>query len=135
MKHTLVAFITGLLFAIGLGVAGMTRPDKVLAFLRFEDPGLMLTMAGAMAVTLIGYPRVLRRERPLLGAQFLLPTRRDLDPALLGGAALFGLGWGLVGLCPGPALTDLAGGSPAVALFVAAMLAGILIYHRLFERK
>lgn len=135
MNHALVALFTGLVFALGLGVAGMTRPDNVLAFLRLEDPGLMLTMAGAMAVTLIGYPLVFRRGRPLLAARFFLPTRRELDPALLIGAALFGLGWGLVGLCPGPALTALAAGDPRVFLFVAAMFAGMSVYHRLFERK
>ena len=135
MIHALPALLTGLVFAVGLGVAGMTRPENVLAFLRLEDPGLMLTMAGAMAVTLLGYPLVLRRGRPLLGARFVLPTRRDLDAPLLVGAALFGLGWGLVGLCPGPALTALAGGSPTVFAFVAAMFAGMFTYHRVFERN
>lgn len=135
MIHPIAALFTGALFAVGLGVAGMTRPENVLAFLRLEDPGLMLTMGGAMAVTLLGYPLVLRRGRPLFGARFFLPTRSDLDLPLLLGAALFGLGWGLVGLCPGPALTGLAGGSPAVFLFVATMFAGMFAYHRLFERK
>jgi uncharacterized membrane protein YedE/YeeE len=135
VNHVFAALLTGLVFAIGLGVAGMTRPENVLAFLRLEDPGLMLTMGGAMAVTLLGYPLVMRRGRPLLGARFFLPTRSDIDPHLLVGAALFGLGWGLVGLCPGPALTGLAGGSPSVLLFVAAMFAGMFAYHRLFERK
>ncbi len=135
MIHTLPALLTGFVFAVGLGIAGMTRPENVLAFLRLEDPGLMLTMGGAMAVTFIGFPRVLRRERPLLGARFFLPHRRDLDAPLIIGAALFGIGWGLVGLCPGPALTGLAGGSPAVFAFVAAMFAGMTVYHRLFERK
>jgi uncharacterized membrane protein YedE/YeeE len=135
VNHVLAALFTGFVFAIGLGVAGMTEPENVLGFLRLEDPGLMLTMAGAMAMTLIGYPLILRRDRPLLGARFFLPTRRDLDPHLLVGAALFGLGWGLVGLCPGPALTGLAGGSPSVLLFVAAMFAGMFAHHRLFERK
>lgn len=135
MIHALVALFSGLVFAIGLGVAGMTRPENVLAFLRLEDPGLMLTMAGAVVVTFIGFPRVLRRGRPRFGARFFLPTRSDLDRPLLAGAALFGLGWGLGGLCPGPALTGLAGGSPWVLAFVAAMFAGMFTHHRLFERK
>lgn len=134
MIHAIVALISGFVFAIGLGVAGMTRPENVLAFLELREPGLMLTMGGAMAVTLLGYPLVLRRGRPVLGARFFLPTRRDLDPHLLVGAALFGLGWGLVGLCPGPALTGLAGGAPGLLVFVAAMFAGMYTYHRAFER-
>jgi uncharacterized protein len=132
--HTLPALTTGVVFALGLGLAGMTRPDDVLAFLRLEDPGLMLTMAGAMTVTLIGFPRILRRGRPVLGPRFFLPTRRDLDPHLVIGAALFGIGWGLVGLCPGPALTDLASGSPSLLLFVAAMFAGMFAHHLRFAR-
>lgn len=127
--------LSGLLFALGLGVAGMTLPENVLAFLTFRDPGLLLTMGGATAVTLLGFPRVLRRERPVFGLRFVLPTRRDIDRPLVVGAALFGVGWGLVGLCPGPALTGLAGGSPQVLLFVLAMLVGMLLHPMLLERK
>jgi uncharacterized membrane protein YedE/YeeE len=130
----LAAFLAGLLFALGLGLAGMTRPERVLAFLEWRDPGLVLTMAGAVAVTFVGFPRVLRRERPLLAPRFFLPTRRDLDARLLAGAAVFGVGWGLTGLCPGPALTDLVGGGPQIFLFVAAMVAGMSLHRLLFER-
>lgn len=133
---TLIApLLSGLLFAIGLGVAGMTLPENVLAFLNFRDPGLLLTMGGATAVTLLGFPLVLRRERPVFGLRFVLPTRRDIDRPLVVGAALFGVGWGLVGLCPGPALTGLVGGSPQVLLFVLAMLAGMVLHHLLLERE
>lgn len=130
-----ISLLVGALFAIGLGVAGMTRPERVLAFLEFRDPALIFTMGGATVVTLVGFALVLRRERPLYGPRFTLPTRRDIDRPLLVGAALFGLGWGLVGLCPGPALTGLASGSPQVFLFVAAMFAGMFVHHRLAEPR
>jgi len=129
--HMLAPVVSGLLFALGLGLAGMTRPTQVLAFLEFRDPALMLTMGAAVAVTGLGFPWVLRRTRPLLGPRFLLPTRSDLDRPLIVGAVLFGVGWGLVGLCPGPALTGLVAGDPRQWLFVAAMLAGMFIHQRL----
>lgn len=134
MIHMLAPVVSGLLFALGLGLAGMTRPTQVLAFLEFRDPALMLTMGAAVAVTGLGFPWVLRRTRPLLGPRFLLPTRSDLDRPLIVGAALFGIGWGLVGLCPGPALVGLVGGDPWQWLFVVAMLAGMAL-HRLIERR
>lgn len=126
MTRLAVPLLTGMLFALGLGVSGMTRPDRVLAFLELRDAGLMVTMAGATLVTLLGFPLVLRRGAPVLAAKFVLPTRRDIDRSLILGAALFGVGWGLVGLCPGPALTGLVGGSPQVLVFVLAMLGGML---------
>lgn len=128
-----VAFASGLLFALGLGLAGMTRPENILAFLDLAgawDPALMLVLAGASGLYLLGAPLVLRRSRPLLAPRFDLPRRRAIDLRLLGGAALFGVGWGLVGLCPGPALVGLAGGSRDVLLFVAAMLAGMALFTR-----
>ncbi len=131
MIHMLAPVVSGLLFALGLGLAGMTRPTQVLAFLEFRDPALMLTMGAAVAVTGLGFPLLLRRARPLLGPRFLLPTRSDLDRPLIVGAVLFGVGWGLVGLCPGPALTGLVAGDPRQWLFVAAMLAGMFIHQRL----
>jgi len=126
--------LVGLLFALGLGLSGMTRPERVLAFLEFRDPGLLLTMGGAATVTLLGFPLVLRRGRPLRGT-FVLPKRSDIDRPLVLGAALFGVGWGLVGLCPGPALTGLVGGSPQVLLFVLAMAAGMFSHHVFTERQ
>ena len=125
-----ISLLVGFLFAIGLGVAGMTLPTRVLGFLEFRDPALLFTMGGAALVTLVGFPLVLRRERPVHGPRFVLPTRRDIDRPLLVGAALFGVGWGLVGLCPGPALTTLATGDPQVFLFVAAMFAGMYVHRR-----
>lgn len=137
MNHVVVAFVTGLVFALGLGLSGMTDPAKVLAFLDLAgawDPRLMFVLGGATGLYLAVAPLVLRRRRPLLAPHFSLPTRRDLDPRLLSGAALFGVGWGLVGLCPGPALVDLAGGAPDILLFVAAMFAGMFLFTR-FDRR
>jgi uncharacterized membrane protein YedE/YeeE len=136
---TAVALLCGVLFGAGLAVSGMTNPAKVLAFLDVLgdwDPTLAFVMAGALAVSTAGYAVARRRERAWLGDAFAIPTRRDLDASLLGGAALFGVGWGLVGLCPGPALANLSRGAPEIAVFVGAMLAGI-VAHRLLtgERR
>lgn len=123
-----VAFGCGALFALGLGIGGMTQPSRVLAFLDVLgdwDSSLAFVMLGAIAVYATVYRLAVRRDRPVLAAAWDLPARRDVDARLVTGAALFGVGWGLAGLCPGPALTALASGEPAVLLFVAAMLAGI----------
>lgn len=117
MTPTLAAFLSGALFAVGLGVSGMTRPGKVLAF---------LDLGGAWDPSL----EILARRAPLLVPQFSLPTRRDVDRRLVGGAALFGVGWGLAGFCPGPAVTSLVGGRVEPVIFVAAMLTGMAL-HRL----
>ena len=118
--RSVVAFGCGALFALGLGMGGMTQPS------RGWDPRLALVMLGAIAVYAPIYRLAVRRERPMLVAAFDLPTRRDVNAQLVAGAALFGVGWGLAGLCPGPALTSLASGEPKALVFVAAMLAGIL---------
>ena len=126
----LVAFVVGFTFALGLGLGGMTQPARVLAFLDAAgawDPSLAFVMFGAVAVYGLAFPIVMRRGRPVFAARFGVPTRRDLDGELLTGAALFGVGWGLAGLCPGPALTALASGEPRALLFVAAMLTGMAL--------
>lgn len=132
MAKTVSALALGLLFGLGLLVSGMADPAKVRAFLDVTgrwDPSLALVMAGAVAVSAAGYRLALRRGRPVLAPRFDVPTRRDLDLRLIAGAAIFGLGWGLVGLCPGPALTILTV-APAEALtFVAAMVAGMLLFR------
>ena len=105
LKRNLAALAAGLLFGLGLAVAQMTNPLKVLAFLDIFgnwDPSLALVMGGAVAVTLVGFRLVLRQPAPLFDTKFHLPTRRDLDRNLLLGAALFGTGWGIAGFCPGP---------------------------------
>lgn len=135
--QALVAALCGIVFGAGLAVSGMTNPAKVLGFLDVAghwDPTLLCVMAGALAVTAAGYQLARRSARPWLAAQFALPTRRDLDRDLILGAALFGVGWGLVGLCPGPALAGLWRGSGEIFLFVGAMLAGV-VAHRLVTHQ
>ena len=132
----LAAFVVGVSFALGLGIGGMTQPARVLAFLDVAgrwDPTLAFVMLGAVTLYGIAFPLVMRRARPLCGGTFAVPTRRDVDGRLVGGALLFGVGWGLAGLCPGPALTALASGEPRALLFVAAMVAGIAV-HEMIER-
>lgn len=127
MRIALASFLCGVLFGAGLAVSGMTDPARVVAFLDITgnwDPTLGLVMGGALAVTAPGFALVRRRRRPVLTAEFRLPTRARLDARLLGGAAIFGVGWGLAGLCPGPALAGLVTGSAEVLAFVVAMIAG-----------
>lgn len=129
-----VNFALGLLFGIGLIVSGMADPAKVLAFLDplgAWDPSLALVMAAAVAVAFAGYRLTFARGRPLLAPTFQLPTRGGLDLRLLSGAALFGIGWGLGGFCPGPALVSLGLGQPGTLAFVPAMLLGMWAARRL----
>ena len=125
----LASFVCGLLFGFGLFVSGMTQPAKVLGFLDVFggwDPTLVLVMAAALLVSFVGFRVARQRAKPLLAAKHLWPTRTDIDPPLLTGSALFGAGWGLVGLCPGPALVNLATLMPQVVVFVLAMAAGLV---------
>ncbi|MES2602144.1 MAG: DUF6691 family protein [Pseudomonadota bacterium] len=129
MPLVLVSFACGLIFGAGLLISGMTQTGKVLGFLDIFgawDATLAFAMAGAVAVASIGFALAKRRGAPLLAAQSLWPTRKDIDAPLVTGAALFGIGWGLVGLCPGPALVNLAGLGLPVIVFVAAMAAGMI---------
>ncbi|QIJ73275.1 YeeE/YedE family protein [Methylobacterium sp. NI91] len=132
MAATASAFAAGLLFGLGLIVSGMADPAKVLAFLDVTgrwDPSLAFVMAGAVAVSAVGYRVARRRGRPVLASRLDLPTRRSIDLRLIAGAAVFGLGWGLVGLCPGPALTLLTVLPAQAATFVAAMAVGMLVFR------
>ena len=120
----------GLLFGIGLVVSGMSDPAKVLNFLDLAgtwDPSLAFVMGGAVIVAFVGYRLVLRRAAPISGDTFHLPTREDIDGRILAGPAIFGIGWGLGGFCPGPALTALGLAAPGTLAFVPAMLAGMWI--------
>lgn len=119
------SLIAGVLFGVGLVVGGMTLPSKVTGFLDFAgswDPTLMFVMGGAVMVHVVAYQFVRHGKRPLASDRFRLPTRRDIDGRLVAGAALFGIGWGLGGYCPGPALTSLVSGQYQVVAFVVAML-------------
>jgi uncharacterized membrane protein YedE/YeeE len=130
MKRNLVALLSGVLFSIGLGVAGMTRPDKVKGFLDPTgawDPSLAFVMAGAVGFCFMAFRLVLRRRAPVLDERFHLPPSGRLELRLLLGAVIFGIGWGLSGYCPGPAVTSLATGQPVVFVFVGAMLAGMAL--------
>lgn len=118
----------GLLFGVGLVVSGMADPAKVLNFLDLFgtwDPSLAFVMGGAVLVAFIGYRLVLTRDRPVIGDTFHLPTRNDIDARVIAGPAIFGIGWGLGGLCPGPALTALGLAASGTLAFVPAMILGM----------
>ena len=131
MKTALTSFISGIVFALGLGISGMTRPIKVIGFLDFFgnwDASLGFVMLGAIGVYFIAYRRSRNMAAPILAPVFTIPKRTDLDARLIAGAAIFGAGWGLGGFCPGPAITALASGAPPVVVFVASMAAGIYLH-------
>ena len=121
--------LAGALFGVGLALAGMTRPGKVIGFLDVTgdwDPSLALVMLGAIGVHAVAYRLAGRMGAPWLGGRFAIPTRRDVDRRLLAGAAMFGLGWGLGGFCPGPGLTSLVTGRADALVFVGAMISGMV---------
>lgn len=126
----MVAFVAGALFGLGLTVSRMIDPAKVLGFLDVAgnwDPSLALVMVGALAVMAIAYRVAGARTGPMFAGTFRIPTRRDVDGRLVTGAIIFGIGWGLVGFCPGPAISGLALGRYEVYVFVLAMLAGMTL--------
>jgi len=134
MKALITSFSSGVLFAIGLGISGMTRPVKVIGFLDFSgnwDPSLALVMIGAIGVYFIADRMRRGMPSPSFGAKFAIPSGTDLDLRLIGGAALFGVGWGLGGFCPGPAIVSLASGATPVAIFVASMISGMYLHSRI----
>ena len=122
------AWLTGLVFGLGIAISGMMNPAKVLNFFDIAgtwDPSLAFVMGGAVTVTFIGYRLVWRRPAPLFERAFQLPTARQIDLRLVGGSALFGIGWGIAGFCPGAAIPALGTGRWEVALFVAAVIVGL----------
>ncbi len=137
MKNNIIALIAGITFGMGLAVSEMVNPTRVIGFLNVTgdwDPTLALVMGSALIVTFSLFPFILRRLHPVCAESFSLPNKQNLDKRLLIGSGLFGLGWGIAGFCPGPAITALATLSPDVIIFVLAMLAGYLLeYH--VERK
>jgi len=137
MPAVVASFVCGMIFGADLLISGMTEPEKVLGFLDILgawDATLAFVMAGAVAVAAIGFAIARRRTAPVLSTKFLWPDRRDIDAPLVAGAVLFGIGWGLVGICPGPALVNLAGLSLPIVVFVVAMLLG-MVGHEFRRRR
>lgn len=131
------ALLAGLIFGIGLIVSGMANPQKVIGFLdvtRVWDPSLALVMGGAISVGFFAFRMAKKRSRPVCAEKMLLPTATQIDKRLVGGAVLFGIGWGLAGICPGPGLVLSGAGIPKGLVFVLAMIAGMLIFQWLEKR-
>jgi uncharacterized membrane protein YedE/YeeE len=123
------SLLAGVIFGAGLAISDMVNPARVLNFLDFAghwDPTLIFVMAGALGIAWPGYRLIFRRSSPVASEKFHLPTQRQVDARLVGGSAMFGVGWGLAGFCPGPALADLMTVEPKVLAFVAAMLIGMI---------
>ncbi len=136
--RNLSAFVAGLIFGIGLLLAGMANPAKVLGFLDLAgawDPSLALVMVGAIGVALLPFTWARRQSRSLLGAAMQLPQKRELDRRLILGSLVFGIGWGIAGICPGPGVAILLTGHWQALLFVAAMLAGMLLFTALERQR
>lgn len=134
----LASLLAGLVFGLGLIVSGMADPAKVLGFLDLAgawDPSLAFVMLGAIAVGLVAFAVARRRTVSFLGAEMHLPTARQIDRRLIGGSLLFGIGWGVAGFCPGPAVVALGMGSGKAVLFVVAMLAGMGVFEWLERRS
>ncbi len=138
IARILVALLAGALFGYGLSLSGMVDPARVLGFLDIAsghwDPSLMFVLGGAVCVAVFAVAIQRRLPKPVLDTQFHIPERTDLDARLVGGSLLFGIGWGLAGFCPGPALSALTTGLATVLLFVAAMITGMLLHDRLLAR-
>lgn len=131
-------YLIGVLFGLGLMISGMTNPAKILAFLDLSgawDPSLIFVMGGAVLVGLIAFYLAKNRTQSFLGGAMHIPTRRDIDRPLIIGSALFGVGWGLAGFCPGPALVSLGSGELKALVFVVAMLGGMLLFDFLGQKK
>lgn len=148
-KKLLFALLSGVLFALGLVVSGMTQPGKVIGFLDLHglsqgitwqakpglwDPSLALVMGGALMVTLVGFAISPKRAKPWFDQRFYLPSRNDIDGKLVLGSVLFGIGWGLAGYCPGPGLASLLTGSRDAIIFVVAMALGMWAAKRWFSQ-
>ncbi|MGZ3775484.1 MAG: DUF6691 family protein [Pseudobdellovibrionaceae bacterium] len=137
MITLITSFIVGFIFALGLGLSGMTQPQKVVAFLDLFghwDPSLMFVMIGAIGVHFFTYKLIRRRKSPLFSAEFQIPNKKEITPALLIGAVIFGIGWGLGGFCPGPAVTSLASFELRPLIFVGSMLVGMILF-KLIDKK
>lgn len=137
-KQNFMALISGIVFGVGLGVSQMVDPQRVLGFLDLAgqwDPTLAFVMGGAVLTTVITFRFILKQPHPIFGSKFYLPTRKDIDLPLLLGAAIFGVGWGIGGYCPGPALASLSFGGGNTLVFVVFMVIGSLVYKGYSTRK
>jgi uncharacterized membrane protein YedE/YeeE len=131
MKRLASIFLAGVLFAGGLVISGMTQPSKVIGFLDFGgnwDPSLAFVMLGAISVHALAYRVMAKRKAPILAPTFQIPTRRDIDVRLILGAVLFGVGWGLAGYCPGPAVSSIVAGDPSTLTFFGSLLSTLVVY-------
>jgi len=136
MKHNLIALLCGLIFGIGLSLSHMINPDKVLNFLDITgnwDPSLIFVMLGALPVAIVSFKWILKRPTPILAENFQLSRKMLVDKSLMLGASIFGIGWGMSGYCPGPAVTGLGLLSLESVIMVAAIYLGFLTYNRFFE--
>ena len=131
------AFLAGFVFALGLGISGMTDTTKVIGFLTLGEnwnPALMLVMGGAIAVHFVFYKIVTQRQFPLFDEMFHIPTRTDISGRLIIGSILFGLGWGMGGICPGPGIISLTSGHTDVLVFIASMIVGAVLWQQVERR-
>ncbi|NOS74149.1 MAG: YeeE/YedE family protein [Methyloglobulus sp.] len=137
MKLILASLISGMLFGVGLSLSQMINPDKVLNFLDIAgawDPSLIFVMLGALEVTFISFKVILKRPSPVFDHKFYLATKKEIDKPLIIGATIFGIGWGLTGYCPGPAVAGLGFGNPEAVIMVIAIYLGFMVHRYLFER-
>lgn len=133
----IATYFIGLIFGLGIMLSGMANPAKVINFFDFIgtwDPSLIFVMGGAVVTTFIGYRLVLARKAPLLEARFKLPTSTNIDPRLVGGAAVFGIGWGIAGFCPGGAIPAIGTGRVEVVVFVAGLIVGLVAARMVLAR-
>ncbi len=137
MKLILITFISGILFGVGLTLSQMVNPDKVLNFLDVAgnwDPSLIFVMLGALLVTIISFRFILKRPAPLFDSKFYLAVKKEIDQPLIIGAALFGIGWGIGGYCPGPAVAGLGLGNPEAVSIIGSIFLGFLAHRYFFDR-
>ena len=137
MKPLLIALLSGILFGAGLALSQMTNPDKVINFLDIAgnwDPSLLFVMVGALTVTLLSFKKILKRPAPLFGKQFYFASKAAIDKPLIIGAAIFGMGWGMSGYCPGPSVAGLGLGNTEAVVMVCTIYLGFFA-HRLYENK
>ena len=138
MKSNLITLLCGIIFGVGLSLSQMINPNKVLNFMDITgsfDPSLILVMMGALLVAILAFKSVLKRQAPLLAPRFQLSEKLAIDKPLILGSAIFGIGWGMSGYCPGPAVAGLGLLSYEAALTVVAIYLGFFVYHRLFDKR